>query len=36
MNLLIAATAHAHDATLYTRNPDDFTGLEGLVDVQSV
>lgn len=36
MDLLIAATAHAHDATLYTRNPDDFTGLEGLIDIRSV
>ncbi|MDO5626807.1 MAG: type II toxin-antitoxin system VapC family toxin [Mobilicoccus sp.] len=36
MDLLIAATAHAHGAALYTRNPDDFVGLEGLVDVQAV
>jgi toxin FitB len=36
MDLLIAATAHAHGATLYTRNPDDFTGLEGLVEVVAV
>lgn len=36
MDLLIAATAHAHDAALYTRNPDDFAGLEGLVDVRVV
>lgn len=33
MDLLIAATAHAHGARLYTRNPNDFAGLEGLVDV---
>jgi predicted nucleic acid-binding protein len=33
MDLLIAATAHAHDATLYTHNPDDFAGLEGLLRV---
>jgi predicted nucleic acid-binding protein len=33
MELLIAATAHAHDASLYTRNAKDFVGLEGLVDV---
>ncbi|GAB3706864.1 PIN domain-containing protein [Mariniluteicoccus flavus] len=32
MDLLIAATAHAHGATLYTRNPDDFAGLEHLID----
>lgn len=36
MDLLIAATAHAHDAALYTRNPDDFAGLEELVDVRVV
>lgn len=36
MDLLIAATAHAHNATLYTRDPDDFTGLEGLVEVEVV
>ncbi len=36
MDLLIAATAHAHGATLYTRNPDDFADLEGLVDVRTV
>ncbi|MGL5819772.1 MAG: type II toxin-antitoxin system VapC family toxin [Phycicoccus sp.] len=32
-DLLIAATAHAHDARLVTRNPKDFRGLEDLVDV---
>lgn len=31
--LLVAATAHAHGARLYTRNVADFAGLEGLVDV---
>jgi predicted nucleic acid-binding protein len=36
MDLLIAATAHAHGATLYTRNPDDFAGLESLVPVIGV
>jgi predicted nucleic acid-binding protein len=36
MDLLIAATAHAQGARLYTRNPADFTGLEGLVDVVAV
>jgi predicted nucleic acid-binding protein len=36
MDLLIAATAHAHGATLYTRNVADFAGLEGLVDVVAV
>jgi toxin FitB len=33
MDLLIAATAHAHSARLYTRNPGDFVGLADLVDV---
>lgn len=33
MDLLIAATAHAHEARLYTRNPSDLTGLEHLVDI---
>ncbi|UGT58359.1 type II toxin-antitoxin system VapC family toxin [Nocardia asteroides] len=36
MDLIIAATAHAHSARLYTRNADDFRGLEDLVDVRSV
>jgi len=36
MDLLIAATAHAHGARLYTHNPDDLRGLEGLVDVVAV
>ena len=36
MDLLIAATAHAHHARLYTRNVRDFAGLEGLVDVIEV
>lgn len=34
MDLLIAATARVHDAVLYTRNPDDFTGLEELVEIR--
>lgn len=33
MDLLIAATAHAHDASLATRNADDLRGLEDLVDI---
>lgn len=33
MDLLIAATAHAHSARLYTLNPADLRGLDGLVDV---
>jgi toxin FitB len=35
MDLLIAATAHAHSARLYTRDIADFAGLEDLVDVVS-
>jgi toxin FitB len=34
MDLLIAATAHAHDAALYTRNPRDLDGLSELVDIR--
>ena len=33
MDLLIAATAHAHSARLYTRNAADFLGLEDLVEI---
>jgi predicted nucleic acid-binding protein len=33
MDLLIAATAHAHSARLCTRNAADFEGLHDLVDV---
>lgn len=36
MDLLIAATAHAHDARLYTRNAADFVGLEKLIEVVPV
>lgn len=36
MDLLIAATAHAHSARLYTRNIDDFRGLNNIVDVRKV
>jgi predicted nucleic acid-binding protein len=36
MDLLIAATAYAHDASLYTRNAKDFVGLDGLVEIISV
>lgn len=36
MDLLIAATAHTHDARLYTRNAEDFKGLEDLVEVVAV
>jgi toxin FitB len=33
MDLLVAATAHAHGATVYTRNAEDLAGLEDLVSV---
>lgn len=33
MDLLIAATAHVHGAVLYTRNADDFRGLESFIAV---
>lgn len=36
MDLLIAATAHAHDARLYTRNADDLRGLDDLLEVITV
>lgn len=35
-DVLIAATAHAHHLDLYTRNPDDFSGLEGIVHVVAI
>jgi toxin FitB len=34
-DLLIAATAVAHDATLWTRNPADLVGLTELVQIQT-
>lgn len=36
MDLLIAATAHAHSARLYTRNEADLIGIEELVDIVPV
>jgi toxin FitB len=36
MDLLIAATAHAHNATVYTRNPKDLAGLEDLITIATV
>lgn len=36
MDLWIAATALAHGFSVYTYNPDDFAGLENLVEVQPV
>jgi hypothetical protein len=35
-DLLIAATAHAHDATIYTRNAADLAGLEDLVTIAPI
>ncbi|NOX31504.1 MAG: type II toxin-antitoxin system VapC family toxin [Actinobacteria bacterium] len=35
-DLLIAATAHAHDARLYTRNAVDLIGLEELIEIVPV
>ena len=36
LDLMIAATALAHQMPLYTRNPDDFIGLESLIDVIAI
>ena len=36
MDLLIAATAHAHSARLYTRNPSDLAGIEDLIEIVAV
>jgi len=36
MDLLTAATAHAHSARLYTRNAADLAGIEHLIEVVSV
>lgn len=36
MDLLIAATAHAHGARLYTRNAADLAGIEHLLEIVSV
>jgi predicted nucleic acid-binding protein len=35
-DLLIAATAHANGLALYTRNPDDFIGLEAIVPIVGI
>lgn len=36
MDLLIAATAHAHDAVLYSRNPRDLRAVEHLLEIRPV
>lgn len=36
MDLLIAATAQAHSARIYTRNAKGFVGVENLVEVVAV
>jgi hypothetical protein len=33
---MIAATAASNELSLYTANPDDFKGAEGLVEVVGV
>ncbi|MEG3635154.1 PIN domain-containing protein [Micromonospora palythoicola] len=35
-DLLIAATAHAHDAAVYTRNAENLTGLEDLITIHRI
>jgi hypothetical protein len=35
-DLLIAATARVHDATLWTRNGDDFAHIDDLVSVHAL
>ncbi len=36
MDLLVAATAHAHAARLYTRNAADLVGVEHLIEIVAV
>jgi predicted nucleic acid-binding protein len=36
MDLLIAATAHAHCAALVTRNAADMRGIEHLIEIITV
>lgn len=35
-DLLIAATAHANGLALYTRNPEDFVGLDDLISIIAI
>ena len=35
-DFMIAAVAHSHGLALYTRNPDDFRGLEDLISIHAV
>ena len=35
-DLLIAATAAANDLPIYTRNPEDFRGMEGIIQIVGV
>ncbi|MBW8878434.1 MAG: type II toxin-antitoxin system VapC family toxin [Acidobacteria bacterium] len=36
MDLWIAATALTHKLPLYTRNPEDFQGLQGLIEIRVI
>ncbi|WP_415971999.1 type II toxin-antitoxin system VapC family toxin [Rhodococcus sp. 077-4] len=36
LDLMIAATAHAHDARLMTRNAEELRGIEELVEIHSL
>jgi toxin FitB len=36
MDLLIAATAHAHNASVYTKNAESLIGLEDLISIVSI
>ena len=36
VDLLVAATAHAHSARLYTRNAADLVGIEHLIEIVAV
>lgn len=36
VDILIAATAHAHSARLYTRNATDLAGIEDLIEIVPV